>query len=512
MTVEGVAPEPEPWLRLRDLTKSYGGVTVLRDVAWDLLSGRVYGLVGENGAGKSTLAKIVAGVVRADDGAVEVDGVALALRAPRDALAHGITIISQELSLVPARTVTENVALGSGAHPLSIVRDRTDQQRLARLQERVGFDVDRYALVGDLSVGQRQQVEILRALGQGARLVIMDEPTAALSAPETAKLLAIVRRLADSDTTVVLVSHFLDEVLEVCDEVVVLRDGEVVHTGPARTETQSSLVRHMVGRPLDIVYPEPPPLPDDAPVVLEARGLRRGSVVGSIDLHVRRGEIVGLFGLIGAGRSETARLLFGADRSEGGRMLLHGEPYAPRNPRAAMRRGVAMVPEDRKSQGLVLVRPLRENVSLANLEQITSAGVLRGAREEEMTRAAVRETDVRGSDPEGPVWALSGGNQQKVLFGRWLRRRPDLLIVDEPTRGVDIAAKVGIHRLLHRLAEKGTAVLMISSEVEEVLGLAHRVVVMRRGEVVSEYARGGADPESVLAAAFGAGETGEPRT
>ncbi|GAA5045217.1 ribose transport system ATP-binding protein [Thermocatellispora tengchongensis] len=487
---------------LEGFGKAYGGVPVLRDVSFSLRGGRVHGLLGENGAGKSTLLKAVCGAVAPDTGRVLLDGRPISIGSPRDALRHGFALISQELALVPALTVLDNVYLGRWRNRLGWRTRAADARAFAELAERTGFDLDPGALVRDLPLAAQQQVEILRALASGAKVIGMDEPTALLTKTETDRLLAVIRQLAAEGAAVVLISHFLEEVLSVCDDVTVLRDGRHVITGPAADQTPDSLVRHMVGRPLDVFFPDPAPVAEAAPVVLRARDVRRGAAVRGVSLDIRAGEIVGVAGLVGSGRSETLRAIFGADHRDGGEVELEGRPLPPGSPPASMRAGLAMVPESRKEQGLVLGRSVRENIALASLGSRQLAGFVRGGAEGRAAGAMLGDLDVRGSDLAGPVWTLSGGNQQKVLFGKWLLDRPKVLLVDEPTRGVDVAAKSQIHRLLVDLAADGMGVLMVSSEVEEVLGLAHRVLVMRHGRVVGEFARGEVTREQVLALAF----------
>ncbi|MEW9550241.1 sugar ABC transporter ATP-binding protein [Nonomuraea sp. NPDC050783] len=487
---------------LEGFGKSYGGVPVLRDVSFTLRGGRVHGLLGENGAGKSTLLKAVCGAVTPDAGRVLLDGRPIAVGSPRDALRHGFTLISQELALVPAMTVLDNVYLGRWRNRLGWRRRRANRREFAELTARTGFELDPSALVRDLPIAAQQQVEVLRALASGASVIGMDEPTALLTRNETERLLEVIRRLAADGAAVVLISHFLEEVLSVCDDITVLRDGRHIKTGPAAGQTPQSLVADMVGRPIELLYPEPRPVRPDAPVLLSARGLSRGTAVREVSLDIRAGEIVGIAGLVGSGRSETLRALFGADAPDAGVVEVDGRAVAPGSPARAMRAGLAMVPESRKDQGLVLGRSVRENVALASLGSRQQAGFVRGGAEREAAGTMLAGLDVRGSDLGGPVWTLSGGNQQKVLFGKWLMDRPKVLMVDEPTRGVDVGAKGQIHRLLVELAAEGMAVLVVSSEVEEVLGLAHRVLVMRHGRLVGEFARGRATPEQVIALAF----------
>lgn len=495
------APTPAPAISVRGVGKSYSGVTVLRDVDLDIAPGEVHCLVGENGAGKSTLLKILGGAIRADHGALSFDGEQVAMHSPRDAIAHGVSLISQEGALVPAMSVLENVFLARWSNTFGFTTKRGDRRRFTELVEQTGFTIDPQARVGDLPIGTQQQVEILRSLARGARVLAMDEPTAVLTEHEKANLLDLVRRLAAAGTTVILVSHFLDEVLGVADRITVLRDGKLVVTDEAAGHTPTTLVRHMVGREIDVLHAEPDPVAEDAPVLLAARGLGRGMVSG-VDLSVRAGEILGIAGLVGSGRSETLRLLFGADRATDGVVEVDGVALARLTPRRAMAAGVAMVPESRKDQGLVMIRSLRENLALASLGRRRRGPFVRPGAEKSIVDEVARTVDVRGARLDAPVETLSGGNQQKALFAKWLLRMPRVLLVDEPTRGVDVAAKTQIHRLIVDLARQGMAVVVVSSEIEELLGLAHRVLVLRQGRVVGDFARA-APRESVMGAAFG---------
>jgi ABC-type sugar transport system ATPase subunit len=486
---------------VRGAGKSYGGVPVLRDVDLDIAPGEVHSLVGENGAGKSTLLKILGGAVRAHHGTVSFDGEPAAIHSPRDAIAHGVSLISQEGALVPAMSVLDNVFLARWTHRLGFAGQRADRARFAELLDLTGFAVDPRARVDALPIGVRQQVEILRALARGARVLAMDEPTAVLTEQEKVNLLGLIERLSAGGTTVILVSHFLDEVLAVASRVTVLRDGALVLTDDAAHHTPATLVRHMVGRELEVLHPAPPPLAEDAPVRLAARGLRRGMVDG-VDLTVRAGEILGIAGLVGSGRSETLRLLFGADRASSGVVEVDGVALPRLTPRTAMAAGVALVPESRKEQGLVMVRSVRENVALPSLGGRRSGPFVRRGAERSTVDAVAREVDIRAARFDAPVETLSGGNQQKALFGKWLLRAPRVLLVDEPTRGVDVAAKAQIHHLIVELAAAGMAVVVVSSEIEEVLGIAHRVLVLRHGRVAGEFPRG-TPREEVIAVAFG---------
>lgn len=491
-----------PDISVRGIGKSYSGVSVLRDIDLEIAPGEVHSLVGENGAGKSTLLKILAGAITADAGTMEFDGQRVSISTPRDALAHGISLISQEGALVPALSVLENVFLARWSHRAGLRLTAQDRRRFDQLLEQTGFSLDPNARVDGLPIGRQQQVEIVRALARDSRVIALDEPTAVLTEHEKAGLLDLIRRLAAGGTTVLLVSHFLDEVLAVADRVTVLRDGGLVATDEVAHHTPRSLVRQMVGREVDVLYPDPPELPADAPVRLRATGLGRG-FVQDIDLEVHAGEILGLAGLVGSGRTEILRLLFGADRASSGQVEVDGVVLRQLSPRRAMAAGMALVPESRKEQGLVLTSSVRDNIALASLSQrITGGFFVRRAAERTAVNEVSKTVDVRAANRDAAIQTLSGGNQQKALFAKWLLRNPRVLLIDEPTRGVDVAAKSQIHRLIVKLAADGMAVICVSSEIEELLALSHRVVVMRHGRAVGSFPRG-TDREVVIATAFG---------
>jgi ABC-type sugar transport system ATPase subunit len=498
------AGDARPRVQAIELSKRFGGVQAVDGVSVTIGAGSVHGLVGENGAGKSTLAKMIGGVHSPDAGQLLVDGEPVHFHAPRDALARGIATIAQEIALVPAATVMDNVFLGLEPRTAGVIRRRDVRRRFDALNERTGFGLPADARVGSLRIADQQKVEILRAIARDARVILMDEPTAALTIDESRRLLDTIRRLAAEGTSIVLVSHYLEEVLDVCDTVTVMRDGKLVRTAPSAQESPETLVRAMIGRELDVLMPKRRPAAPDAPVVLEARGLTRTGALSDVSLQVRAGEIVGLAGLVGSGRTEVARALFGADRFDSGEVLVEGRPVRLRHPRDAVRRGIAMLPESRKEEGLVMLRSVRENTSLATVGDLTRAGVVRRRAERAEVRELAGRVDVRAASIEQPVTGLSGGNQQKVLFAKWLARRPRVLIADEPTRGVDIGAKRQIHELIVELAAGGMAVVVISSEIEEVIGLSHRVLVMRAGRIVEELAADAATQETVMRAAFAA--------
>ncbi len=504
-------------VELQDVSKSFGGTRALAGVSLTINKGSIHALVGENGAGKSTLGKIIAGVHSPDGGQLLLDGEPVRFHSPRDAISRKVILIAQELSIVTSLTVAENVFLGAEPRRAGFQDRKKLRRQYADLAASAGFELDGDAHAGTLRTADQQKVEILRALSRDAGLIVMDEPTAALSRPDVEALHAVIRRLAAGGTTVVLVSHFLGEVLELADQVTILRDGHLVRTVPAAGQTQDSLLSAMLGRPLEAAFPPRRLAPAGAPVVLSVRDLRAPGVNG-VSFDLRAGEILGLAGLVGAGRTEVARAIYRANRVSSGTVTVAGSRGPARvpvtgDPRAAMRAGVLMIPESRKEQGLMLGRSVTENVSLASLARVAAAGLVRTGPERRAVRDVLARVDVRGGSQAAPASALSGGNQQKLLFARSLLRDPRVLIADEPTRGVDVGAKRAIYELLATLTASGIGVLVISSDIEEVLGLAHRVLVMRGGLVTAELAGDTATEAAILSAAFAAsgkpGATGE---
>ncbi len=494
-----MAPD-EIRLGIHEIGKSFGATRALDDVTIEVKTGSVHAFVGENGAGKSTLGKIVAGVIPPDQGRLTVRGEAVTFRSPREALERGIALVAQEVAIVPQRTVAENVFLGTEPRRFGFIRRGALRARFDRLVDDAGFEVPADAVVGSLPIAKQQLVEILRALAREAELIVFDEPTASLSAGEVERFHEIVRRLAAGGRTVILVSHFLTEVLALADTITILRDGRVVRTGPAAGETEDTLVAAMLGRSIGRTYPAKQHPAADAPVALAVHDLTAAGVAG-VSLEIRSGEIVALAGLVGAGRSELARAIYGAVPVVGGQ-LSAGSTALSGRPDASIRAGVTMIPESRKDDGLMLGRPVRENVSLASLPKLGRLGfVRRRAETARVGQALEQATAVRVLDPT-PA-ALSGGNQQKLLFARAILADPRVLIADEPTRGVDVGAKRDLYELLVSMAGRGVAILLISNEVEEILGLAHRVLVLRHGRIVVELAGDALTEEAILAASFG---------
>ena len=492
-----------PLLEVRDIEKTFPGVRALSGVSFEVRAGEVHALLGENGAGKSTLIKIISGVYEPDGGSILIGGRETRFTSPEDAKRSGVATIYQELLLFPELTVAENIFLG---HAPRAGIGRIDWRAMRTRAEALlaSLEIDDLAasqVVGALSVGNRQRVEILRALSHDARILIMDEPTAALTESDVTRLFDIVRRLRARGVGIVYISHRLDEIFAIGDRVTVLRDGAYVGARNVADTNASELVQMMVGRRIDNLFPKTV-VPIGAPV-LEARDVVRHPMTKSVSLTVRAGEIVGLAGLVGSGRSELAQTLFGITPAELGEIRLMGEGVTISSAEDARSKGIAYVPEDRGVQGLVRPMSVLHNFSLAALGAISRAGFIDRGAERRMAEEGVRRFRVKTSSVQEIAGRLSGGNQQKIVLGKWLANNPKLLILDEPTRGIDVGAKAEIHRLMGELAGAGVAILMISSELPEVLGMSDRVLVMREGRLVAEFDRAQATSETVGAAMMG---------
>jgi rhamnose transport system ATP-binding protein len=498
-----------PLLVLDHATKSFGAVKALEDGSIELFGGEAHALLGENGAGKSTLVKILAGVHQADSGRVLLDGNEVTFSGPGASQTAGISIIYQEPTLFPDLTVAENIFIGR--QPLSGAR-RINRSRMnddaARMFERLGVVIDPRRPARGLSVADQQMVEIAKALSFHARIFVMDEPTAALSSTEVARLFDVVRTLREQGAAVLFISHRLEEVFAICQRVTVMRDGRFVRTDAIDDLTVDDIIRSMVGRDLSALYPKTETAPGE--IALKVERLTREGVFTDVSFDVRVGEIVALAGLVGAGRSEVARAIFGIDGYDAGTVQVGGRRLRRGSPGAAMEAGVGFVPEDRRQQGLVMELGIDHNVALASLRRLSHLGLIRRSAERALTRDWAVRLQLKYGRLANPAWTLSGGNQQKVVLAKWLSRQPKVLIVDEPTRGIDVGTKAEVHRLLDELVSQGVAILMISSELPEVLGMADRVLVLREGRLVAELPRAEADEQSVMRAATGQLAVGAP--
>ncbi|MCP5516994.1 MAG: sugar ABC transporter ATP-binding protein [Verrucomicrobiales bacterium] len=495
--------------RLSGITKRFGPVTVLEGVDLEVRAGEVHILAGENGAGKSTLIKILGGVHADFEGTIEVDGRPVRPASPLAAAALGVVVIFQELSLVPAMTVTDNIFLGRPRTRAGFVDDARQRAEAREILDRLGIDLEVDRRVEELPIAQQQLTEIAKALAQEARVIVMDEPTSALNAPEVAKLFTLIRQLKERGCGIVYITHKMEEIAAVADRITVLRDGRLVGTAPAVALPPGRLIQWMVGRELGEQFPR-----HDVTPGAERLRLERFSVpdpqqpgafrVRDVSLTLRAGEILGIAGLQGSGASDLLLGLFGAHgrRVQGG-VRLDGEPFAPRHPTASITRGIALLTNDRKASGLVLPLSIAANTTLADLPALSPGGWRRPARERRVTEAHGRRLNLRAAGIEQEVGSLSGGNQQKVVLAKWLQTRPRLLLLDEPTRGVDVGAKREIYALLDALTAEGIAILLITSELPELLALADRILVLHRGRATAEFPRGEASAEGVLQAAMG---------
>jgi ribose transport system ATP-binding protein len=491
-----------PVLALRGIRKAFPGVVALDGVDLTLHAGEVHVLLGENGAGKSTLMKIISGAVARDAGEILLDGAPVEIRGPRHSQALGLGIIYQEFTLIPHLTAAENIFL---AREPRLAPGVIDQRALTRDAQKIlddlGVSIDARAVVGRLSVAQQQMVEVAKALSLDARVLIMDEPTSALTAQEIRELFATIARLKARGVALVYISHRMEELFAIGDRVTVLRDGRHVGTRLLRETSLAELVRLMVGRDLKDQFPkQAAPVGDEA---LRVAGLGRAGVLHDISFTLRRGEVIGLAGLMGSGRTELARAIFGADRLDAGRIFVRGQERTIDSPRTAIDLGLGFLTEDRKHQGLVLGLSVQENTCLPSVGTFSRLGVMQPARESAATAQRIAELRIKTPGPHQRVVNLSGGNQQKVVLGKWLTTDADVLIFDEPTRGIDVGAKVEIYQLINQLAARGAAILMISSELPEILGLSDRILVMHAGRIAGEFTAAEATQEKLLAAALG---------
>ena len=496
------APAGQPLLVMEGIDKSFPGVHALCEVDLRLDAGQVLALVGENGAGKSTLIKVLSGAHHADTGDIRIDGHRVTIATPADSQRAGVGVIYQEFNLVPAMSVRENIFLGRERTKAGFVRADEERRLAGELFDRIGVTVDPDALCQDLSIAQQQVVEIAKALSLDARILVMDEPSATLTNQEVERLFAIIADLRSEGIGIIYISHRLDEVFHIADRVMVLRDGRHVDTRDIGDVDREGLIEMMVGRKLENEFPAR--TASIGPDRLVVRGLQSGRRVRDVSFSVRRGEVLCLAGLVGAGRTETVRLIFGADRSEAGSVELDGKTLRIRGPRDAIRAGICLLTEDRKAQGLVLGLTVRENFGLPNLDRLSRLGFVRQTAESEALGRYIKDLSIRPPYPEHLAKNLSGGNQQKVVLAKWLERNCEAIIFDEPTRGIDVGAKYEIYLLINALASAGKAIVVISSELPEVLGMSDRILVMHEGRITGEITDvAQATQEQIMAMAVG---------
>ncbi|TFE23394.1 sugar ABC transporter ATP-binding protein [Cohnella luojiensis] len=493
-------------LEMKGIDKSFSDVKVLQQAQFSLDSGEVHALMGENGAGKSTLMKILNGIYARDGGTVNVKGAEQSLSTPSAAQQLGIVMIHQELNLIPHLTVMENIFLGREFTygPTKLIDWRKMKRESTRFLSQLGLAIDPDTVVEELSVGQQQMVEIAKALSKNTEILVLDEPTAALTDREIEALFHVIASLKKSGVGMIYISHRMEEIFRICDRITVMRDGRYVGTERVAETDMDQIVKMMVGREIKDRFPKVDiTLGEDK---LNVAGLSRKGVLHDISFSVRAGEIVGIAGLMGAGRTELAKALFGVDPIDRGTISVNGKPTSIRKPIDAIRAGIALVTEDRKDEGLLLPMSVSDNLSMPNLATVSNLGILSGAKERELSDKMMKSLFIKASSGAQPVGSLSGGNQQKVVIGKWLATNPQVLILDEPTRGVDIGAKKEIYDLMNKLAADGVAILMISSELPEVLGMSDRILVMHEGKITGQFSKKEATQENIMMSATGGGE------
>ena len=494
-----MATKGELLLQMSGVQKRFGGAVALQGTNLSIRAGEIHALLGENGAGKSTMLKILAGVHVNDGGTIKLGGKDFRTGSPQDSIEQGIAVIYQEPSLFLDLTLAENVFIGRQPKKGRIIDWKFAQNEAKRLFKELGVDLDPKRQARGLSIADQQVVEIAKALSMNANIILMDEPTAALSATEVERLMTVMKSLKAANKAVIFVSHRLDEVFAISDFITVMRDGATVSDNPVEKTDLQKVIKEMVGRELTEMFPKTEN--KIGSVVLEVNDLTNPAYFRNISFNVKKGEIVALAGLVGAGRSEVARAIFGVDKYETGSVKINGKALPAGSPVAAMKEKIALVPEDRRQQGLFMVAGVNRNISIESFTNLVDRGLINFKRERELTNTWKEKLSIKFSNQNDPVERLSGGNQQKTVLAKWLATDPDLLIVDEPTRGIDVATKAEVHRLINQAASEGKAVLMISSELPEVLGMADRIIVMREGRQVAELSRKEATQEKVIAAA-----------
>jgi len=479
------------------ISKSFGGVHALNDVSFEVKPGEIHALVGENGAGKSTLMKILSGAYQRDSGEIRIDGRPVNISSPHVGRKLGIGIIYQDFALAPDLTVAENIFLDHLSRTGGLINWGALYRNAGELIRGLGFDINPRSLVADLTVAYQQVVEIAKALSENVGILILDEPTAVLAPRETERLFEVLRKLKQQDVSIIYISHRLEEVFEIADVVTVIKDGAVTGTLDAADATTDEIINMMIGRQLTAMFPKRHGNVGDE--IFRVEGLNRGRKVRDVSFSVRVGEVLGIAGLVGSGRTETVRAIFGADAKDGGQVVLENRSLRIRSPRAAVRSGIALLPEDRKEQGAILSMSVRQNVTMPSLSRVTGAmGIVRQGREKRITQDLIDKLAIKTNSTETAVTDLSGGNQQKVVLAKWLGTECRLLILDEPTRGIDVGAKVEIYNIINELAESGLGIVVISSEMIELIGICDRVMVMRQGRIRGILEKGQLSEENIM--------------
>jgi len=478
-------------LTIKNVSKAFPGVQALDDISINFGRGTVHGVVGENGAGKSTLMKILSGVYVKDSGTVIFDGETIEQTTPIQSIRRGLSIIYQEFNLVNTLTVGENIFLGR----FSEMKGMHNIHKKARdLLDSIGSSINTYKMVGELSAAEKQMVEITKALSFNSKLIIMDEPSSSLTADELKRLFSIIDDLRRKGVTIIYISHKLDEIFKLCDVVTIIRDGKVIDTRLVGELSRNDMIQKMIGREIEKEYPERPHAAGD--VIMKIQNIRTRKLK-NISFDLKKGEILGFVGLVGAGRTEIVRAIYGADRAKELKIAINGKPVKIKSPRDGMREGIGLLPEDRKLEGLVLPFSVQDNITMSSLERISRYGIVNSSRETEIAARQIKSLSIKTPSPNTRTKSLSGGNQQKCIMGRWLEIDPDILILDEPTRGIDVGTKYEIYVLIKQIAEKGGSVIMISSELPEVLAMSNRVLTICEGRITGEF-----NPETVSANAI----------
>ncbi len=484
-------------VQMTGISKSFGGVHALNDVSFEVKPGEIHALVGENGAGKSTLMKILSGAYQRDSGEIRIDGRPVNISSPHVGRKLGIGIIYQDFALAPDLTVAENIFLDHLSRTGGLINWGALYRNAGELIRGLGFDINPRSLVADLTVAYQQVVEIAKALSENVGILILDEPTAVLAPRETERLFEVLRKLKQQDVSIIYISHRLEEVFEIADVVTVIKDGAVTGTLDAADATTDEIINMMIGRQLTAMFPKRHGNVGDE--IFRVEGLNRGRKVRDVSFSVRVGEVLGIAGLVGSGRTETVRAIFGADAKDGGQVVLENRSLRIRSPRAAVRSGIALLPEDRKEQGAILSMSVRQNVTMPSLSRVTGAmGIVRQGREKRITQDLIDKLAIKTNSTETAVTDLSGGNQQKVVLAKWLGTECRLLILDEPTRGIDVGAKVEIYNIINELAESGLGIVVISSEMIELIGICDRVMVMRQGRIRGILEKGQLSEENIM--------------